>query len=262
MEFRFIELLEKFNNNNLKLISSYLEYKGFEHSIKEMTFVPDVLPNEVELKKDPNKRRTGSIAKYSNGVISFSPLSSQMIWYIAWLAYLIKDNKVDKYAIDDFICRLIDVDKGEKKDLSCKKLYAWDSYEVDSIFLYAMSFILCHELGHNVFNHPTPYDENFEMRDPELLKENEFKADSFAADCVTQISKSNESESELAGYGMIVAQIALMFIRNKEVHYINHPDPVKRLKNTLKKIDVTETMKKLIDFAIELSSKYLEKRFV
>ena len=263
MEFRFAELTNELNEK-FNLIKQSLDEGGTQFDIKCISPKQDFLPYERELIENPNKRRSESIAKYSDGKIFFSPLSSQMIWYIAWLAYLIKENQVGILDIDDFIYRLIEVDKGENKELSCKDLYAWDNKDLDSIFLYAMSFLICHELGHNVFHHPTPeYDiENMKWKNPELSRGNELQADSFAADCVTNISNNNEHEYELAVYGVIVAQIAILFIRNKEESYVIHPDPDTRLTNTLNDIDITPTMKRLIDYAKDMSEQYLERRFV
>lgn len=258
MEFRIRDLLNEFNNK-MSLIIQYLDKNGIDIKM-EVDVQRDYLPHPYELKNDPNKRREGSIARINNNIIYYSPLSSQMIWYIAWLAYLIKENHYDKLDKDDFISRLINVDKGENNELSCKNLIAWNSYELNSIFLYAMSFIICHELGHKVYNHPGYMDEKFEMRDPELLKENELQADTFAADCVTHIS--DKKESELAVYGLIVAQLALLFIRNKEVTYVTHPDPETRINNSLKDIEISDAMKNLIKYAKELSSLYVKKRFV
>lgn len=259
MEFRIAELTDEINEK-LDLISKYLDDKSFKIEIKEIKPEPDVLPHEIEIKKDANKRRSGGIAGYSNGIIKFSPLSSQMIWYIAWLAFLIKEDKSGCFDRDDFIKRLIEVDKGENKDMTCTNLDEWDNKDLNSIFLYAMCFIICHELGHGVYHHPSPFDENFEMRDPALLKTNELEADSFAAKCVQYISNSNESE--LAVYGIIVAQIAILFIRDKEVTYVTHPDPDTRLRNSLNGIDLTPRMKKLIEKAKDLSAIYVSRRFV
>ena len=146
--------------------------------------------------------------------------------------------------------------------MTCKNLHEWDNEDLNSIFLYAMSFLLCHELGHHVRHHPGYLDENFERRDPDLLRNNELEADSFAADCVRHISNIDENESELGVYGIIVAQLAILFIRNKEVHYDIHPDPDRRLENALRGIDKNAFMERLIYIARELSETYLRRRFV
>ncbi len=259
MEFRLLDLLDQLDEK-MDLIFNYLDKEPSVKNIEKIEPKQDLLPNELEIKKDANIRRSGGVAGYGNRIIYFSPLSSQMIWYIAWLAFLIKEDKNDLIDIDDFIRRLIEIDKGENNDLSCKNLHEWDNKEVDAIFLYAMSFIFCHELGHHVFKHPGYWDEDFKMRDPELLKTNEKQADSFAANCVKQISANDQSE--LAVYGLIVSQIALYFIRDKEVNYITHPDPDTRLKNILEGIDMTQQMDRLISYTKDLESIYVKRRFV
>lgn len=136
MEFRIKDLKGKFSDKLIS-ISNYLDKKkiDFHMTVKHQQ---DVLPNPNELEMNPNKRREGSIARINNNEIIYSPLSSQMIWYIAWLAYLIKENFKDKLDEVDFISRLIDVDKGENNELSCKNLYAWDYYEPNSIFQHSV----------------------------------------------------------------------------------------------------------------------------
>nr|WP_036911957.1 phage exclusion protein Lit family protein [Prevotella sp. FD3004] len=262
MEIRLLELIDEFNKK-LDLISRYLNKNEFQFDIKEITNEDEFIPIPRQLEEDPNKRRLGRVAHYSNGIISFSYVSSQMIWYIAWLAFLIKSGQEDRFNENDFIERLIRVDKVvDAEDMTCKNLHEWDNEDLNSIFLYAMSFLLCHELGHHVYQHPGYRDNNFKMRDPELLKRNELQADSFAADCVKDISNIDENESELGTYGIIVAQIAIMFIRNKEEHDITHPDPDTRLLNSLNGIDRTPMMDRFIENARDLSEIYLERRFV
>lgn len=263
MEFRFLELLEKFNNI-LDSISNYFKREKIQFDIKEIIHYSaeeDNVPWEWQLERSPNMRRANNIASYKDGIIKYSLISSQMIWYIAWLAYLIKDNQEDRFNTDDFIDRLIRVDKViNAEELSCRDLYAWDNEDLNSIFLYAMSFLICHEIGHNVYDHPSPeYDiKNEKWKYTELLRRNELQADSFAADCILEISRSDES----AKYGILVAQLALLFIRNENVSFDTHPDPATRLRNTLDKIDITPTMERFIERARELSEIYVDRRFV
>lgn len=262
MEIRFFELVAEFNKK-LDLISRYLNKNEIQFNIKEIAWEDESIPIPRQLEEDPNKRRLGRVAHYSNGIISISLVSSQMIWYITWFAYLVKSGQEDCFNKNDFIERLIRVDKVvDAEDLTCENLHEWDNGDLNSIFLYAMSFLLCHELGHHVRRHPGYLNENLELRDPELLIHNELEADSFAADCVKHISNIDENESELGVYGIIVAQIALLFIRNKEVNYDTHPDPDTRLQNALNGIDKNAFMERLIYIARELSETYLRRRFV
>lgn len=261
MEIRFFELVEEFNNK-LDSISRYLNENEIQLNIKEISYEDEGFPVPQQLIENPNKRRIGRTAHYGNGNITFSLVSSQMIWYLAWLAYLIKENQEDIFNEDDFINRLVRVDKGDDEVLSYKDLYEWDNGDVDSIFLYAMSSLICHEIGHNVFHHPGYLDEDGNFRDLEISRKNELEADSFAVDCVKHISNNSRHDYELTIYGILVNKIAELFIRNKEVHYDTHPDPDTRLQNALNGIDRTPEINRLIDCAKELSETYLERRFV
>lgn len=239
-------------------ISNYCNQKGIEIKVKEITFAQDFLPSEHELMQNPNARREEGVAKFrsSSSTILLSPLSSQMIWYIAWLAYRIKiinDVENTEYIIQ----QLIAVDKGED-NAPLNQFPDWNSNELNDIFCYAMGFLICHELGHAVHEHPTPYDENGDLRDTEMLKANEMEADSFATECILEISENKE----LAKYGILVAQLALLFIRNKDVNYDTHPHPDRRLENIGQYFVFTGRMPEFIDKARELSQVYLENRFV
>lgn len=255
MEFRIFELIKELNAI-IDKISNYCDKHEFEIDIKEITHKQDYIPTEYMLKKDPNIRRSEGIASYGQGVISFSPLSSQMIWYIAWLSYRIKDNNNDNN--DDYIIQqLIVVDKGEN-NAPLNQLPDWDSGELDNIFCYAMGFLICHELGHAVFHHPSYFDEDLNPRDPALLRGNELEADSFAARCILEISNNDEA----AKYGILVAQLAILFIRNENVTYDTHPEPATRLENIRQYFDFTDVMHTFIEIAQDLSQKYLVNRFV
>lgn len=257
MEIRIFELHEKLNSI-LDEISAYCNRHGFVTNINGLDYIEEDVPFEFELRNNPNKRRSVGVAKFrrNTGYILLSSLSTQMFWYVAWLAYRIKNNQ-DVENTEFIIRQLIVVDKGEE-NAPLNQLPEWDSNELDDIFCYAMAGLICHELGHAVLNHPGYYDEKDNLRDPEMLKRNEFAADSFAARCILEISGNDE----LAKYGLLVNQLALLFTRNKYIEYTTHPEPVPRLNNIRNFFDFSGQMQAFVGFANGLSEEYLKERFV
>ncbi len=257
MDLRIFELTNILNAM-IDEISNYCNRHEIVLNVNEVTFGDDYIPFEWILRDNPNARRSEGIAKYirNTNSISISPLSSQMIWYIAWLAYRIKNN-YDYDNSEYIIQQLIAVDKGEN-NAPLNLLPNWDSNELNDIFCYAMSFLICHELGHAVYHHPGYYDEELNLRDPEMLKANELEADSFAANCIIEISNNDES----AKYGILVAQLAILFIRNENVTYNTHPEPATRLENIRQYFDFTDIMQIFIEIVQDLSQNYLDNRFV
>jgi hypothetical protein len=251
MEIRISELSDGFMALG-EMVLQYCKRHNPDIDINGINPVQSDPPYEWESHRDPNARRSDKIAKYNDGELYFSTLSNQMIWYIAWLGYQIKENNLDKDKINSFISRLIDVDKGENLEASYKEFEDWNSEELDSIFLYATWFIFCHEIGHTALQHPN-YRKGREIE----ARENELRADSFAAGCILEISNHNE----LAKYGILVAQLAIRFIRDKKLSTDYHPDPDKRLENIRNHFDFTERMPVFIRKAKKLSKKYLKKRF-
>ena len=153
-----------------------------------------------------------------------------------------------------------------------KKYNAWDyelpnpeSYnpndasfitKINGIYVSAMTFILCHEVGHNYYQHIT-----YEPSDLQSAKLEELDADNFAIDHFKSVSGSTPFST--LKVGAVIGICSLLFLSKDIDGGETHPNKDIRIKNLLERFDLEDDDDSwgLASLAISLWARYFNIDF-
>lgn len=128
--------------------------------------------------------------------------------------------------------RYRDWDRGipNPEEYGCSHSYYIE--KVNGMYLAAMYFIFCHEVGHNVFNHMyTPATNAQSLQD-------ELDADNFAIDQV--LLPDNSPYARTFKHGGVAAMCALLFLNRNLYRGGRYPDAHQRIDNVIARMELSE----------------------
>ncbi len=145
----------------------------------------------------------------------------------------------------DYGLSLIDIFTPWDKNLPNPEEYddskAFYIERANSVFLYALNFILCHELGHVILGH---IDDSIQAHKKGLnipfnkKKQYEYAADKYAIDLLL-IGRENPIFKKIIEFGLIAGFTSLIFL-SSELTNKNHPDSDERIKIALESLNLNE----------------------
>jgi hypothetical protein len=127
--------------------------------------------------------------------------------------------------------RYRDWDKGipNPEEYGCEHAYYIE--KTNGMYLAALYFIFCHEVGHNVFNHVTysPATAAQSLAD-------ELAADNYAIDQI--LLPENSQYSKTFKYGAVAAMCSLLFLSRNLYRGGRYPDAHERVNNIIERLDL------------------------
>ena len=117
------------------------------------------------------------------------------------------------------------------------KLYADYIEKTNAIFLYAVDFVLIHEVSH-VKCHHIDFLKNHKNITKEEIKKMEYEADKSATETLIEAMKDKENELTIS-LGFLSAICSLLLL-SKEYTSSTHPDNDERIKISLEQLNIEE----------------------
>lgn len=109
--------------------------------------------------------------------------------------------------------------------------------KVNSVFLHAIKFILCHEFAHVYLGHVDADNSGIPASDAEIKKD-EYSADNYAISTVLQGVTDTQSKTNIC-MGVVAGLCALLFL-DKELTRTTHPDSDLRIQNAIDQFNLAE----------------------
>jgi hypothetical protein len=109
--------------------------------------------------------------------------------------------------------------------------------KVNSVFLNAIKFILCHEFSHVYLGH-VDLDNSGIISTDEEIKKDEYAADNYAISVVLKGVTDEQSKTNICA-GVIAGLCSLLFL-DKELAKTTHPDSDLRIKNAIEQFHLKE----------------------